>query len=98
MAQTHRAAEQRQRNSGAAAAFAADGAFDPEATRAALARFKPPVLLLAGEVDVGAPPRVIAEFARLFPHAELVIQVGAGHFPWLDDADRFVKATASFLR
>jgi pimeloyl-ACP methyl ester carboxylesterase len=56
------------------------------------------VLLLAGEVDLVVPPRAIAEFAGLFPNAKLVIQPGAGHFPWLDDADRFVEATAAFLR
>lgn len=96
-AQGHRAAEDRQRNNEAAAAFVAEGAFDPDATRSALARFEPPVLLLAGEVDLAAPPGVMAEFAGLFPNAKLVTQPGAGHFPWLDDADRFVEATAAFL-
>jgi pimeloyl-ACP methyl ester carboxylesterase len=98
VAQAHQAAEDRQKNKEAAAAFAAEGAFDPDATRRALARFGPPLLLLAGEVDPAAPPRVMAEFAGLFPNAKLVIQPGAGHFPWLDDADRFVQATAAFLR
>ena len=97
VAQAHRAAEDGQKNVGAAAAFAAEGAFDPDAARSALAQFAPPVLLLAGEVDLAAPPRVLAEFAGLFPNAEIVIQPGAGHFPWLDDADRFVEATNAFL-
>jgi hypothetical protein len=39
----------------------------------------------------------MAEFAGLFPNAELVVQAGAGHFPWLDDADRFVATTEAFL-
>ena len=98
VAQAHQAAGDRQKNKEAAAAFAAEGAFDPEATRTALARFEPPVLLLAGEVDLAAPPRVMAQFAGLFPNAELAIQPGAGHLPWLDDADRFVEATEAFLR
>jgi proline iminopeptidase len=55
------------------------------------------VLLLAGEVDLNSTPSVVAEFAELFPNAELVVQPGAGHFPWLDDADRFVARTATFL-
>jgi pimeloyl-ACP methyl ester carboxylesterase len=42
------------------------------------------VLLLAGECDVGLPPRN-AEYAGLFEHAELAVQPGAGRFPWLDD-------------
>lgn len=97
VAQAHQAVEDRQLNKRAAAAFAAEGAFDPDTTRSALARFGSPVLLLAGEVDLAAPPRVMAEFAGLFPNAELTIQPGAGHFPWLDDAGRFVDATAAFL-
>jgi pimeloyl-ACP methyl ester carboxylesterase len=42
-------------------------------------------------------PSVVVEFAELFPNAEFVVQPGAGHFPWLDDADRFVATTATFL-
>lgn len=85
------------RNSEAAAAFGAEGAYDPDATRAALAAFNAPVLLLAGEVDLNSVPSVMAQYAELFPNAELVIQSQAGHFPWLDDADRFVATTAAFL-
>jgi pimeloyl-ACP methyl ester carboxylesterase len=96
-AQALRAAEDKQRNGEAAAVYGSEGAYDPAATRAALAVFEPPVLLLAGEADLGAPPRAIAEFARLFPNAKLVIQTGGGHFPWLDDADTFVATTAAFL-
>ncbi|MEU6011422.1 alpha/beta hydrolase [Streptomyces sp. NPDC047453] len=92
------AADAEQKNGEAAAAYAADGAFDPDATRAALARFTSPVLVLAGEVDLNSPPAAMAEYAGLFPHAELVVQPGAGHYPWLDDAGRFVAATAAFLR
>ncbi|MEU4093299.1 alpha/beta hydrolase [Streptomyces sp. NPDC026673] len=97
-ARAHHAAEERQTRDEVVAAFGAEGAFDPARTRAALARFASPVLLLAGEVDLGAPPPVIAEFTGLFPSAELVVQPGAGHFPWLDDADRFVTTVAEFLR
>ncbi|MFB7186512.1 alpha/beta fold hydrolase [Streptomyces sp. NPDC056230] len=93
----HRAAEEKQTNAEAAAVFGAEGAFDPETTRVALARYAEPVLLLAGEVDLGAPVRAMAEFAGLFPNAEFVVQPGAGHFPWLDDPDRFVATIAAFL-
>jgi pimeloyl-ACP methyl ester carboxylesterase len=96
-AQAHQAAEEEQKNMEVVAAFGAEGAFDPDATRTALARFAAPVLLLAGEVDLGAPPRTMAEFTGLFPNAELVVQSGAGHFPWLDDADWFVATTTAFL-
>lgn len=63
--------------------------FTPEATRAALASFPAPVLLVAGEYDLNSPPAAVAEYAALFPDAELVVQPGAGHQPWLDDARRF---------
>ncbi len=96
-AQAHQAAQDGHRNEEAAAAFGAEGAFDPDATRAALAAFSAPVLLLAGEFDLNTIPSVAAEFAELFPNAELVVQPEAGHFPWLDDADRFVATTAKFL-
>ena len=55
------------------------------------------MLVLAGEVDLNSPPSAVAEFATLFPRAEYVVQAGAGHFPWLDDAGRFVATTATFL-
>lgn len=96
-AQAHQAAQHGHRNDEAAAAFGAEGAFDPDATRATLATFDAPVLLLAGEVDLNSPPGVVAEVAALFPNAELVVQPGAGHFPWVDDAARLVATIAAFL-
>lgn len=84
-------------NEEAVALFAAEGAFDPEATRRALAAYEGPVLLLAGEYDVNSPPRSVAEFAGLFPDASLVVQPGAGHYPWLDDAAGFAATTSAFL-
>jgi proline iminopeptidase len=95
-AHAHQAAEEKQSNEDAAQAFAADGAFDPAATRAALAAFGSPVLVLAGGLDLQRPPRVAAEFTGLFPAGQLVVQPGAGHYPWLDDADRFVSAVTTF--
>ncbi len=96
-AQAHWDAEEEQVNEEAARAFAAEGAFDPASTRTALAAFGSPVLVLAGGVDLQRPPQVAAEFAALFPAAQLVVQPGAGHFPWVDDAGRFVSAVTAFL-
>jgi proline-specific peptidase len=96
-AQAHKAAEDRQQNKEAAAAFGAEGAFDPDTTRAALGGFEAPTLLVAGEVDLNSCAPVVAEYAELFPNATLVVQPGAGHFPWLDDSDRFVGTLAGFL-
>ncbi|WP_232839654.1 alpha/beta fold hydrolase [Nocardia aurea] len=96
-AQAHQATHDSHRNAEAAAAFGAEGAFDPDATRTALAAFHAPVLLLAGEFDLNTPPSAAAEFAELFPNAEFAVQPEAGHHPWLDDPDRFVATTATFL-
>ncbi|SED93929.1 Pimeloyl-ACP methyl ester carboxylesterase [Streptomyces sp. 2112.3] len=96
-AQKHHAAS-RPSNQEAVAFFAAEGAFDSKGTRAALAACEAPVLLLTGEFDLNSPPVSAAEFAEVFPDATLVVQPGAGHYPWLDDAGWFVAATAAFLR
>lgn len=95
-ARRHHAAG-RPENTEAVALFAAEGAFDPPATRTALAAFGAPVLLLAGEFDLNSPPRSTAAFAGLFPNSSFAVQQGAGHYPWVDDADRFVATTAAFL-
>ncbi|MFJ6607395.1 alpha/beta fold hydrolase [Streptomyces lydicus] len=96
-AQQHHTASQ-PRNQESVAHFAAEGAFNPESTRAALAACKAPVLLLTGEFDLNSPPVSAAKFTEVFPDATLVVQPGAGHYPWCDDADRFVATTAAFLR
>ncbi|MFB9837696.1 alpha/beta fold hydrolase [Actinoallomurus acaciae] len=95
-AQAHSAAADAERNEEVAAAFGAAGAFAPPATRAALAAFDGPVLLLGGETDLNTPPKAVVEYAALFPRSEVVIQPGAGHYPWLDDAGRFTAAARTF--
>ncbi|MFI9155297.1 alpha/beta fold hydrolase [Streptomyces sp. NPDC053367] len=96
-ARAHRAAETTQRNQRAAAVYGSEGAFEPDGTRAALAAFHRPVLVVAGELDLNSPPGPVAELTALFPDARLVVQPGAGHFPWLDDGPRFVTAVEDFL-
>jgi proline iminopeptidase len=96
-AQAHCAAAETQTSEEAALGFAADGAFDPAATRAAAAAFGSPVLALAGGVDPQWPPLVVKELAALFPAAQFVVQPGAGHYPWLDDPEWFVAAVTAFL-
>ncbi|SCF04091.1 alpha/beta fold hydrolase [Micromonospora saelicesensis] len=96
-AQVHQAAESGQHNEELARIFSSEGAFDPPTTRAALTAHRGPVLLLAGAVDLAAPPGLVARFAELAPRAELVVQPGAGHYPWLDDAEAFTATVAAFL-
>jgi len=73
-------------------------AVDPTAVRSALDDLQVPVLLVAGEYDVALPPQRAAEYARLFPHADMVVLPRGGHFPWLDDPERFVTTVTRFLR
>jgi pimeloyl-ACP methyl ester carboxylesterase len=96
-ARRHQAAEPGQRNGAAARVYDADGAFEPERTRAALGVVDAPVLVLTGELDWIASPAVTGEFAALFPDARVVVLPGAAHYPWLDDAPAFVSAVAGFL-
>jgi pimeloyl-ACP methyl ester carboxylesterase len=81
-----------------AMAFRADGAYDPETTRAAMAALDAPVLVLAGGCDTGNPTPVMGEVAGLFPHGELVVHERAGHFPWVDDPSGFVALVEEFVR
>lgn len=97
-AQRHAAQEVPQSNEEAGERYAAAGAFDPAATRAALAALDAPVLLLVGALDSGPLPRVAEEVAALLPGAALTVQPGAGHYPWLDAPERFTRTVTAFLR
>jgi pimeloyl-ACP methyl ester carboxylesterase len=81
-----------------ALAWGADGALDPDVTRAALATLDVPVLVLAGGRDTGNPTSAMAQVAALFPQGELAVQENGGHFPWVDDAAAFVGLVAPFVR
>ncbi|MFF1510267.1 alpha/beta fold hydrolase [Streptomyces sp. NPDC058326] len=96
-AQEHAAAAAGQMREEAVHAYHGEGAYDPETTRRALAALTAPVLILAGEYDAGPTPAKAAEAAACFPSAELVVLPGAGHFPWVDDADAFLRPVAAFL-
>ena len=96
-ARAHHAAQDGHRDDEAAAAYRAPGAFEPDRTRAALGRLPAPVLVLAGEVDLNSPPSAMAEVAAAYGAGSLVVQPGAGHFPWVDDPEAFVATLADVL-
>lgn len=79
------------------AGFYGHGAFDPPATRAGLAQVTAPVMVYAGEVEIGPTAELAAEAAGLFPGWELTVQPGAGHYPWLDDPAWFTARLLAFL-
>ncbi|MFI9248519.1 alpha/beta fold hydrolase [Streptomyces sp. NPDC053069] len=96
-ARAHSDAELEQTNEEAAEHYFADGAFTPDATRTALAALTAPVLVHAGELDGGPRPALARRAAEAFARAELAVQPGAGHYPWLDDPEWFVQRTLAFL-
>lgn len=65
--------------------------------RAELGRIATPVLVVAGDSDVGAPPTVGAELASLIPGAELVILADCGHQPALQQPDTFADVLRGFI-
>ncbi|WP_338681898.1 alpha/beta hydrolase [Streptomyces acidiscabies] len=93
-ARAHLATVDAQINDEACELFHSDGAYDPPATVKALAGLGAPVLVLAGELD----PALAERTAALFPYAEVAVQPGAGHYPWLDDPHGFVRRVNTFLR
>ncbi|MCB5908958.1 alpha/beta fold hydrolase [Streptomyces pinistramenti] len=44
-----------------------------------------------------AAPRVAAGIVKLFPRAELAVQPGSGHSPWLDAPGLFTRVVSAFL-
>jgi proline iminopeptidase len=96
-AQAHATAGVSERHQAAREGYFAGVTLDVPATRAALAKLTAPVLLYAGEVDPMVTPAAVREAAPLFNDATVVVQPGASHFPWIDDAAAFAAAVGSFL-
>jgi pimeloyl-ACP methyl ester carboxylesterase len=69
-----------------------------EDLRALLPRIKSPTLLVWGEHDREVPLAAARLMARLIPGAQLVVLENAGHFPYLDQFDRFRLIIGRFLR
>jgi pimeloyl-ACP methyl ester carboxylesterase len=96
-ARAHREADAWERSDAATEGFHAGFAPDTEAVRAGLATLDVPVLVLAGALDPMPAPAAARALADLFPYAELVVQDGAGHYPWVDDPHTFAQLVLTFL-
>ncbi|MET9760954.1 alpha/beta hydrolase [Streptomyces sp. NPDC006372] len=96
-ARAHADREEAETNDEAAEGYGADGAYDPDVTRAGLARVTAPVLVLAGERDGGPSPALARRTADAFRAAEFAVQPDAGHYPWIDDPEWFVRRVTAFL-
>ncbi len=65
----------------------------------AFARLTMPGLVIAGKLDHGgAMSASLRELARLLPNSRFVEFEHSGHFPYLDEPDRFAKAVSAFIR
>jgi pimeloyl-ACP methyl ester carboxylesterase len=96
-ARLHMARGDEQFNDEAFEVYGSEGAYDPPATSAALARVTAPVLVLAGDLDGGPCPELARAAADAFPNADFTVQPGAAHYPWLDDPDWFAGRVTRFL-
>jgi pimeloyl-ACP methyl ester carboxylesterase len=94
--QAHAAAADRQMSPRAEAGIVA-GWQEIAARAGELTPIRMPTLVLAGALDVITPPSGGKLLAETLPNAEFVVLDGVGHFPWVDDPERFATAVESFL-
>jgi pimeloyl-ACP methyl ester carboxylesterase len=86
-----------ERHQAAREGFFAGASLDVAGTVNRLKELDAHVLLYAGELDPLVTPAMVQEAALLFTEATVVVQPGAGHFPWVDDPAAFAAAIGSFL-
>jgi pimeloyl-ACP methyl ester carboxylesterase len=96
-AQSHSTSGVSERHQAAREGFFAGADIDPPAITAALRNLSAPVLLYAGDLDPLVPPAMVRQATPAFPDATVVVQAGAGHFPWIDDPDTFAGNVAAWL-
>ena len=63
-----------------------------------LVRVSCPTLLVWGSEDKDAPLWQGERMHELIPHSNLLVFMNAGHFPYLDQTDRFEEAVREFLK
>ncbi len=62
-----------------------------------LGEIRAPTLVLVGHDDVICPPSQAAILQAGIPNAELVVFEGSGHFPFIEEPDRFVGVVRGWL-
>jgi pimeloyl-ACP methyl ester carboxylesterase len=95
-AQAHATAGISARNTAAREGYFAGLELDAARTRARLAALTAPVLLYGGERDPLVTPAMLRRAAQSLTSATVVVQAGAGHFPWVDDPAGFAAEIESF--
>jgi pimeloyl-ACP methyl ester carboxylesterase len=95
--QAHATSGMSERNLAARTGYFAGLELDVDAIRATLKKVRAPAMLYVGELDPLVTPAMAADAAHFFARPSVVVQAGAGHFPWVDDGARFAAAVDRFL-
>jgi len=96
-ARAHATAGVTERHMAAREGFFDGATIDPPSITAALDKLTASVLLYAGDLDPMVTPAMVRKAAPVFNDASVIVQPGAGHFPWVDDPAAFAAAIATFL-
>jgi len=62
-----------------------------------LREIQTPVLIIAGRHDFIVPPAYAEDLHRALPNAELVMFENSGHFPFIEEADKFIDTLGNWL-
>jgi pimeloyl-ACP methyl ester carboxylesterase len=96
--QAHAASADRQMDRRAELGFGAGSdEVDVPALLRALGDLDVPVLVVGGERDAATGLDAVSAVAACFPRAETAVVPRAGHFPWVDEPEAFVRVVSHFL-
>jgi proline iminopeptidase len=56
-----------------------------------------PTLIMAGKHDIHVSPALSELMAERIPHSHYVLMEQSGHFPWLDEPDKFIHVVKGFI-
>ncbi|MDD9857246.1 MAG: alpha/beta fold hydrolase [Gammaproteobacteria bacterium] len=62
-----------------------------------LGEIRAPALILAGRHDFVLPPAYAEDLHRALPNSELVMFENSGHFPFIEEPDKFIDALGNWL-
>jgi pimeloyl-ACP methyl ester carboxylesterase len=96
--QAHAASADEQVSLRAAAGYAPSAGYDAAAAADELRAVKAQVLVVVGSLDALTGASVGQRFVDVLPDACASVIEGAGHFPWVDQPERFAAVVRDFLR
>jgi len=60
--------------------------------------FKMPTLVINGRYDMNVAPLTAWQLAHTIPGAKIVFFEKSSHFPWYEEADKYVQVLEDFLK